>query len=89
MNAPNAKAPGFARSEGLQEHHLPTAAIVAPADESGNAAIDRITDRLELAGFAVRRLDGDAFLVTTKWGCLSRHCPDARVLAGFAEQVGA
>jgi hypothetical protein len=86
MNAPNAKAPGLS-AEGLQNHHLPSA-IVAPADESGNAAIDRITDRLELAGFAVRRLDGDAFLVT-KWGGLSRHCPDARVLAGFAEQVGA
>jgi hypothetical protein len=87
MNGPNAKAPGVASAEGLQEHHLPTA-ILTSTDETGNAAIDRITDRLELAGFAVHRLDGDAFLVT-KWNGLSRHCPDARVLAGFAEQVGA
>jgi hypothetical protein len=86
MNAPDVRTPGGNRADA--EESQPTAAIVAPADEPGNAAIDRITDRLELAGFAVRRLDGDGFLVT-KWGGLSKHCPDARVLAGFAEQVGA
>lgn len=88
MNGPNAKGLDVATAEPPQDNPLPTAAIVAPTDESGNAAIDRITDRLELAGFAVHRLEGDAFLVM-KEGGLSRHyCPDARVLAAVAEQVG-
>jgi hypothetical protein len=86
MNGPDVRTPGGNRASA--EEIQPTTAIIGRTDESGNASIDRITDRLELAGFAVHRLEGSGFLVS-RWSAMTRHCPDARALSAFAEQVGA
>lgn len=63
-------------------------AIIAPADEHGNdeKALATLIAKFALAGFAVHRLSCDGFLVA-KWN-LTKHCPDMRALAGFAELVG-
>jgi hypothetical protein len=85
MSAPDVRTPGGNRANAGESTE--STAIIAPDDDWGNAAIERVTTALELAGFSVHRLEGAAFLVC-KWG-LTKHCPDARTLAGFAHQVGA
>ena len=93
MAAPNTKALGVTSAEGLQETKPTNAASVPPAEALSKTiatlcqTIATLTARLALAGFAVHRLDGGGFLVS-KWN-LTKHCPDLRALAGFAQQVGA
>jgi hypothetical protein len=82
--APEMQTPGCNLASA--EENTENIASVPPADDSGNAAVNRITDRLERAGFVVHRLASEGWLVS-RWG-KSKHCPDPRTLAGFAHQVG-
>lgn len=63
--------------------------IIAASNEQGNdeKAVATLIACFALAGFAVHRLSCGGFLVA-KWN-LTKHCPDVRALAGFAELVGA
>lgn len=86
--APNAKAPDVASAEGLQEHHQPTVAIVAPSAEACNAKLTaNLIAAFALRGHSVYELAGGGFAVT-RWG-LVKQVPDLRALSAFARQVGA
>lgn len=61
-------------------------AKIAEAAADGDKPVSTLVARLALAGFQVHRLDGGGYLVC-RWN-LSRHCPDMRTLAGFAQQLG-
>jgi hypothetical protein len=81
--APEMQTPGCNLASA--EENIETNAIISPA-EACDKSIATLSARLTTAGFAVHRLDSGGFLVC-RWG-MSRHCPDARTLAGFAHQVG-
>lgn len=90
MNGPpKREAAGVLVTPAAADRKEGAASVQADDDDACNApAVAPIIARLTAAGFCVSRLEGGGFLVS-RWQAMTKHCPDARALAGFAHQVGA
>lgn len=82
------KSEGPAPTDPFADQHT-HAAIVMPAEKTGNSAkrLATLKAALALKGHEVHTLTDGAFLVA-RWG-LTRRCADLAELQDFAQQIGA
>jgi hypothetical protein len=89
MGAPDARTarvPAEPNADGSNEN----AAILAPVDDARKKRLITLKAQFALhGGHAVHELASGGFLVVaTRWGGMSRECPDLSALAAFARQLG-